>query len=143
MTGKAILHVKGQLASDAVRNGLGFCKINEGVIYAVEMTELAIIECLRALIPFSYLVESMSSQLASYPKPQMVGFMLECFVGYALVANLTQNNTYIKSRIKSFAGSLLEYVESENSLSEIFFPDHCCGPDVIYKHEKILYKLNS
>ncbi|KAI8819773.1 hypothetical protein BJ741DRAFT_157673 [Chytriomyces cf. hyalinus JEL632] len=39
MTGKAILLLKGQLASDAVRYGLGFCKISEGVIYAIEMVE--------------------------------------------------------------------------------------------------------
>lgn len=141
MTGKAVLHVKGQNASDAVRYGLGFCKINEGVIYAVEIGELAIIECLRSLIPFSNLVESMSSQLASYPKPQMVGFMLEYFVGYALVANVNRNNTDIKNRIKSFSGSLLEYIESDSSHNEIFFPDHCCGPDVVYKHQRIFYMI--
>ncbi|KAI8823940.1 hypothetical protein BJ741DRAFT_714992 [Chytriomyces cf. hyalinus JEL632] len=136
MTGKAILLVKGQLASDAVRWGLGFCKIEEGVIYAIEMVEDAIVECLRYLVPFSDVVETLASQLLRYPKPQMVGLMLEYLVAYALVANLHPGSV---NQIKTFTGSVVEYLTSSTAQYQVFFPDHCCGPDILFKDGSTLY----
>ncbi|KAJ3342997.1 hypothetical protein HDU83_005842 [Entophlyctis luteolus] len=136
MNGKAILHVKGQLASDAVRYGLGFCKIDQGIIYAIAMTEDAIVECLRYLVPFSDLVEALASQLLHYPKPPMIGIVMEYLVAYALVANLHPES---RSQIKTFPGTILEYLESSNVYNEVFFPDHCCGADIFYKDGSTMY----
>jgi len=136
MTGNASLHLNGQVASDAVRYGIGFCTIEEGIIRTVQIEEVAVIECLRYLIPFSDVVKTMASQLLSYPKPQMVGFMLEYLVGYAFVANFHPS---AKNQISTFTGSVTEYLNSDNSQHEVFFPDHCCGPDILYKHQGILY----
>ncbi|KAI8823917.1 hypothetical protein BJ741DRAFT_72026 [Chytriomyces cf. hyalinus JEL632] len=136
MTGKAILLVNGQLASDAVRWGLGFCKIEEGVIYAIEMVESAIVECLRYLVPFSDVVETLASQLLRYPKPQMVGLMLEYLVAYALVANHHPGSV---NQIKTFTGSMVEYLKSSTAQYQVFFPDHCCGPDILFKDGSTLY----
>jgi hypothetical protein len=136
VTGNASLHLNGQAASDAVRYGIGFCTIDEGIIRTVEIKEVAVIECLRYLIPFSDVVKTMASQLLSYPKPQMVGYMLEYLVGYAFVANF---NPSAKNQISTFTGSVTAYLNSDNSQHEVFFPDHCCGPDILYKHQGILY----
>ncbi|KAI8823942.1 hypothetical protein BJ741DRAFT_556790 [Chytriomyces cf. hyalinus JEL632] len=136
MTGKAILLVKGQLASDAVRYGLGFCKIKEGVIYAIEMVEDAIVECLRYLVPFSDVVETLASQLLRYPKPEMVGLMLEYLVAYALVADLHPGSV---NQIQTFTGSMEEYLKSSTAQYQVFFPDHCCGPDILFKDGNTLY----
>ncbi|KAJ3336155.1 hypothetical protein HDU83_009599, partial [Entophlyctis luteolus] len=136
MNGKAILHVKGQLASDAVRYGLGFCNIDQGIIYAIAISEDAIIECLRYLVPFSDLVETLASQLLRYPKPQMIGIMLEYLVAYALVANLHPES---RSQIKTFPGTIQEYLESDKAKYQVFFPDHCCGADIFYKDGSTFY----
>ncbi|KAJ3231478.1 hypothetical protein HDU78_007704 [Chytriomyces hyalinus] len=136
MSGKAKLFVREQVASDAVRYGLGFPKVTEGSIYAVELVEDAIFECLRCLVPFSDVADALASQLQSYPKPLMVGFMLEYLVAYAFVANLYPES---KDKINSFAGSMVEYLESNSVQYEVFFPDHCCGPDILFKDRNTLY----
>lgn len=136
ITGKASLHLNGQEASDAVRYGIGFCTIEEGIICTVEIQEVAVIECLRYLIPISDVAKTMALQLLSYPKPQMVGLMLEYLVGYAFVANL---NPSAENQISTFTGSFTGYLNSNNAQHEVFFPDHCCGPDILYKHGGILH----
>ena len=138
MTGSSTLRLKNQDASDAIRYGLGFCEINQGVISSVTITEIAVIECLRYLIPFSDVVFSIAKKIESAPKPQMVGYLLEYLVAYTLVSNLNPTNNEIKSQIKSSSDSLSAYISSglEN---EVFFPNHCCGPDIIYKHNLTIY----
>ncbi|KAJ3338383.1 hypothetical protein HDU83_008177, partial [Entophlyctis luteolus] len=135
MKGEVTLHVKGQLASDTVRYGLGFCNVVGGLIQSVELKELAIIECLRYLIPVSDLVPDICLQLASFPKPQMVGYVLEYLVGYALVAGLDINNAKM---LKSSHRDFTSYLQS-NYENEVLFPDHCCGPDVVYKYKGTVY----
>ncbi|KAJ3318837.1 hypothetical protein HDU76_000709 [Blyttiomyces sp. JEL0837] len=135
MTGKAILMVREQTASDTIRYGLGFCRIDQGIIYQVEIVEDAIIQCLGYLIPLTDLVPDLAEQLLSYPKPQMVGLMLEYLVAYAFVAN--KHNDFM-NHIKSFAGSIVEFLYS-NEPFDVFFPDHCCGPDIMIKHATTLY----
>ncbi|TPX42213.1 hypothetical protein CcCBS67573_g10526, partial [Chytriomyces confervae] len=132
----AKLFVREQVASDAVRYGLGFPKVTEGSIYAVELMEDAIFECLRCLVPFSEVADTLVSRLLSYPKLQMVGFMLEYLVAYAFVANLHPGS---KDKIKTFAGSMVEYLESSEVQYHVFFPDHCCGPDILFKDRNTLY----
>ncbi|KAJ3090134.1 hypothetical protein HK100_007540, partial [Physocladia obscura] len=135
MKGEVTLHVKDQLASDTVRYGLGFCNVVEGLIQSVELKELAIIECLRYLIPVSDLVPDICLQLASFPKPQMVGYVLEYLVGYALVAGLDQDKAKM---LKSTHGDFTSYLNS-NDENEVLFPDHCCGPDIVYKYQGTVY----
>ncbi|KAJ3369569.1 hypothetical protein HDU84_001545, partial [Entophlyctis sp. JEL0112] len=53
MTGKAVLEVKDQIASDMVQYGLGFCSVDSfGFIQSVRLKELAVVECLRYLSGF-------------------------------------------------------------------------------------------
>ncbi|KAJ3230321.1 hypothetical protein HDU78_008492, partial [Chytriomyces hyalinus] len=136
MSGKAKLMVQGQMASDAVRYGLGYCIITEGSIFAVELVEDAIIECLRYLVPFSDVAKTLVLRLQRCPMPQMVGFMLEYLVAYAFVANLYPKS---KHKIKTFAGSMAEYLQSNSAQYQVFFPDHCCGPDILFKDRNTLY----
>ncbi|KAI9341509.1 hypothetical protein BDR26DRAFT_918448 [Obelidium mucronatum] len=136
MSGKAVLHVKGQLASDAIRYGIGFCDIEEGVICAIEIEEAAVVECLRYLVPFSDLVETMASQLLRYPKPAMVDLMLEYLVAYGLVAKL---HPQFRNQIKTFVGTMSQYLKSSQAQYQVFFPDHCCGPDILFKDQNNVY----
>ncbi|KAI8823925.1 hypothetical protein BJ741DRAFT_72280 [Chytriomyces cf. hyalinus JEL632] len=136
MTGNATLEVHGQLASDAVRYGLGFCEVSKGRIFAVDIVEDAIVECLRYVVPFSDVVRILASQLLRYPKAQMVGLMLEYLVAYALVASLHPGSV---NQIKTFTGSMVEYLKSSTAQYQVFFPDHCCGPDILFKDGNTLY----
>ncbi|KAJ3377758.1 hypothetical protein HDU84_008248 [Entophlyctis sp. JEL0112] len=136
MTGEAVLDVTGQIASDMVQYGLGFCCVDSfGLIQSVQLKELAVVECLRYLVPVSDLIPDICLQLASFPKPQMVGYLLEYLVGYALVAGLDQAKA---NSLITKHGNLTLYLTSSNE-NEILFPDHCCGPDIIYKHQGTLY----
>ncbi|KAJ3332090.1 hypothetical protein HDU76_001297 [Blyttiomyces sp. JEL0837] len=135
MRGKAILAVENQNASDMVRYGIGFCAVDCGVIRFVTLEEAAIIECLRYLIPVSELIPDICKEMAVCPKPQMVGFLLEFLVAYALVAGLNLDNA---KKLKSTSSYLPNYLYS-NDESEVFFPDHCCGPDIVYKYRETVY----
>ncbi|TPX43074.1 hypothetical protein CcCBS67573_g10470, partial [Chytriomyces confervae] len=132
----AKLFEREQVASDAVRYGLGFPKVTEGSIYAIDLVEDAIFECLRCLVPFSDVADTLVSRLLRCPNPQMVGFMLEYLVAYAFVANLHPGS---KDKIKTFAGSMVEYLESNAVQYQVFFPDHSCGPDILFKDRNTLY----
>ncbi|KAJ3225185.1 hypothetical protein HDU78_010739, partial [Chytriomyces hyalinus] len=135
MTGKAKLLVKGQMGSDTVRYGLGFCDVSDGLIETVELKELAIVECLRHLVLVSELVPDICIQMATCPHPQMVGYVLEYLVGYALVAGLDKDKAKM---LKSTHGNLARYLKSSEE-NQILFPDHCCGPDVVYKYQGTVY----
>ncbi|KAJ3356663.1 hypothetical protein HDU83_000525 [Entophlyctis luteolus] len=124
MTGEAVLDVR----SDRIRHGA----IRS---WSVQLKELAVVECLRYLVPVSDLIPDICLQLASFPKPQMVGYLLEYLVGYALVAGLDQAKA---NSLITKHGNLTLYLTSSNE-NEILFPDHCCGPDIIYKHQGTLY----
>ncbi|KAJ3237188.1 hypothetical protein HDU78_004212 [Chytriomyces hyalinus] len=135
MKGEATLMVEGQVASDMVRYGLGFCTVVGGSIQSVELKELAIIECLRYIIPVSDLVPDICDQLASFPRPQLVDYVLECLVGYALVAGLDINRA---KTLKSTHGNLARYLKWKDE-NAVLFPDPFCGPDVVYKYEGTVY----
>ncbi|KAI8819776.1 hypothetical protein BJ741DRAFT_715877 [Chytriomyces cf. hyalinus JEL632] len=99
MTGKAILLLKGQLASDA-------CSI------------------------------LLSQLLESAKGSRWIGLMLEYLVAYALVANLHPGSV---NQIKTFTRSMVEYLKSSTAQYQVFFPDHCCGPDILFKDGNTLY----
>ncbi|TPX75516.1 hypothetical protein CcCBS67573_g03216 [Chytriomyces confervae] len=137
MKGEATLMVEGQVASDMVRYGLGFCTVVGGSIQSVELKELATIEYLRYIIPVSDLVPDICVQLASFPRPQMVEYVLECLVGYALVAGLDINRA---KTLKSTHGNFARYLNWKDE-NAVLFPDPFCGPDVVYKYEGTVYTV--
>ncbi|KAI9346100.1 hypothetical protein BDR26DRAFT_817945 [Obelidium mucronatum] len=127
-TGKGILHMQNNDASDAIQYGLGFCYVGNDMISFLTLEELAVVGCLRYLIPVSDIVSEICLQLASCPKPQMVGYILEYLVAYAFVVGLdpTKGKT-----LKSKYGDFLEYMTSQDE-DQVFFPDQCCGPDIVF-----------
>jgi hypothetical protein len=129
-TGKAVLNIYGQDASDGVRMGLGFCKVNNNAISSVEMVEPGVIYCLRFFIPFSTLAQEMVRQFKSYYPPEMAQCTLERLVGYALVSNI---NPHHKENMRvSTRENEISYL-TEGSENELFFPEYCCGPDILYR----------
>jgi hypothetical protein len=68
--------------------------------------------------------------MKSSPKAQMVGYLVEYFVAFALVANTSGIEAVKKIKVSQF--SIAHYLRL-NEPSQVCFPDHMCGPDVIYK----------
>ncbi|KAJ3117251.1 hypothetical protein HDU96_007402 [Phlyctochytrium bullatum] len=128
-SGKATLKLAGQDATETVRYGIGFCRVTSGIVSSVELQEHAIVACLRHLFPIRDLVIGICMQLASFPKPGMVGYILEFLVAAALVANL---NKECLETLMPYLGTLESYLSQERE-DLILFPDNCCGPDIIYK----------
>ena len=67
--------------------------------------------------------------MQSQPR-QMVGYLLEYLVAFALVANTSGDDTV--NRIRAWQGLADQYLWDCDS-SQVCFPDHMCGPDIIYK----------
>lgn len=131
LRGKLVLTVTDEDGAAAIRYGLGFGGVTEGMLREVEINELAVIECLRVFVPFSDLVLNFAKQISACPQPQMVGYLLEYLVAFALVANFS-NDADAVSRIyvtQKFCHEYLRFVDA----SQVCFPDHMCGPDIIYK----------
>ncbi|KAJ2986351.1 hypothetical protein HDV02_006760 [Globomyces sp. JEL0801] len=122
-----------EFGAAAIRYGLGFGEVTGGLLHSIEIQELAVIECLRYLLPFRYIVESFAERISSSPKPQIVGYLIEYLVAFALVANYSGPEA--AKNIKAFKGFVFQYLRSNDS-SEVCFPDHMCGPDIIYKCTK-------
>ena len=87
------------------------------------------------MIPFRDIVCRFTQTLTLSPKPQTAGYLLEYLVAFGLVANLTPKNLY---EMKPFKHSFPRYIQSGEP-NEIYFPNHCCGPDIAYKHNGFLY----
>ncbi|KAI8892222.1 hypothetical protein BC833DRAFT_533201 [Globomyces pollinis-pini] len=113
----------------AIRYGLGFGETNDEMLYTVEINELAVMESLRVFIPFSDIVMEFAKQISAYPKPRMVGYLLEYLVAFALVANFSEDDV---SRINVSQRVCDDYLNRDDN-SQVCFPDHMCGPDIIYK----------
>jgi len=122
--------LKDEFGAAAIRYGLGFGEATEGLLHSIEIQELAVIECLRYLFPFSYIVDSFAQRMKSSPNPQIVGYLMEYFVAFALVSNYSGADAATK--IKASKGFVFQYLRS-NDPSQVCFPDHMCGPDIIYK----------
>jgi hypothetical protein len=77
--------------------------------------------------------------MAAYAKPQMVGYLLEYLVAFALVAHLNNGNQEALQQISVSISTFAEYVGSPESPYAVLFPDSFCGPDIVYKHGCFLY----
>ncbi|KAI9318855.1 hypothetical protein BDR26DRAFT_913465 [Obelidium mucronatum] len=136
MKGIATLPVSNQDAAYACHYGLGFCITSESgsSISSLRLSELAVIDCLRYLIPFGDIVIKFAQKMASFPQPQMVGYFLEYLVAFALVANLNPGNEAVLRTICVSNASVADYCHLPNQPHFIMLPNHCCGPDIIYNH---------
>ncbi len=135
MNGEASLSLTNGDVSIAIQCGLGFCEIiHENVIIFVDIKELAVIDCLRSLIPFRDVIGHFTQTTALSPNPQTVGFMLEYLVAFGLIASLSPENLY---ETNPFKHSFANYIQSAKP-NEIYFPNHCCGPDIVYKHNDVI-----
>jgi hypothetical protein len=112
---------------------LGFGEVTKGLLHSIEIQELAVIECLRYLFPFTYIVQSFAQRIISSPKPQIVGYLMEYLVAFALVSNYSGVDA--ANIIKASKEFVFQYLRSNDS-SQVCFPDHMCGPDIIYKCTK-------
>ncbi|ORY51661.1 hypothetical protein BCR33DRAFT_752876 [Rhizoclosmatium globosum] len=135
--GSATFRVQNQQALDMIHYGFGFPQVIDGRIQTVELQELATVESLRRLIPVSDLVPDICVRLSTFPKPQCAGYVLEYLVGMALVMNLKAEAT---KNLKSTRGNLAAYLRVCDA-DEICFPDHCCGPDIVYKLGDVVYLI--
>jgi len=96
---------------------------------------LAVLHCLRGLIPFRDIIGCVAQDLSSAPNPQTVGYLLEYLFAFGLIARLNLKCLYEMTPSKR---SFRDYISSATP-NEIFFPNHCCGPDIVYKHDGVLY----
>ncbi|OAJ39370.1 hypothetical protein BDEG_23223 [Batrachochytrium dendrobatidis JEL423] len=130
--GKMYLKVTDNDGATAILYGLGFGQTVDGTISSIEIQELAVIECLCYFFPFAHTVKSLYQKIGSYPNPnpQTVGYLAEYLVAFALVANYSGPDAAnsIKASRDSASGYLL-FGDSD----QVCFPDHMCGPDIIYK----------
>ncbi|OAJ38811.1 hypothetical protein BDEG_22715 [Batrachochytrium dendrobatidis JEL423] len=130
--GKMHLKVTDNDGANAIRYGLGFGQTIDGTISFIEIQELAVIECLRYFLPFAHTVKSLYQRIGSYPNPnpQTVGYLVEYLVAFALVANHSGSDA--ANSIKASRDSASSYLLFGDS-DQVCFPDHMCGPDIIYK----------
>ncbi|RKP20084.1 hypothetical protein ROZALSC1DRAFT_13153 [Rozella allomycis CSF55] len=135
MFGQAFLQLQGQDASDAILYGLGFGEVSNNTIDGVRIDELAIMECLRYLMPFNEIVASLAERIASSPKAQMIDYLVEYLVAFALVANTSGLD--VARNIKITHRSVADYLRV-NDANQVSFPDPMCGADVIYKCVKTM-----
>jgi len=134
MKGVATLYVKDADASKAIEGGLGFCEKKNIFFSSLVLKELAVIDCLRSLIPFHDIVVCIALRLCSVPKPQWVCYTLKYLVAFGLVAKLNPNKLH---ELKPSKFSFPQYIEFAEP-NEIYFPNDSCGPDIVYKHNGIL-----
>ncbi|KAK5670239.1 hypothetical protein QVD99_003254 [Batrachochytrium dendrobatidis] len=126
------LKVTGNDAATAIRYGLGFVQTVDGTISSIEIQELAVIECLCYFLPFAHTVKSLYQRIGLYPNPnpQTVGYLVEYLVAFALVANYSGSDA--ANSIKASRDSASSYLLFGDS-DQVYFPNHMCGPDIIYK----------
>jgi hypothetical protein len=130
LKGKFRFRITDDNGAAAIRYGLGFGDVSGGILKEIEIQEQAVVECLRCFIPFADIVKRFAQRMVECPKPQMVGYLLEYLVAFALVANYS--GTTAVNSIKVSQDLPYLYIQYGNS-SQVCFPDHMCGPDIIYK----------
>jgi hypothetical protein len=131
--GEFSLAVSNDEGAAAIRYGLGFGRVSGGILQQIEIQELAVVECLRYFIPFADIVKTLALRMTECTKPQMVGYLLEYLVSFALVANYSGESA--ANSIKAWQGAPYMYFQSDDS-TQVFFPDHMCGPDIMYTCKK-------
>ena len=117
----------------AIRYGLGFGEVTGGLLHSIEIQELAVVECLRYFFPFTYIIKGFAQRIISSPRPQIVGYLMEYLVAFALVSKFS--GVEAANIIKSSQALAFQYLRTNDS-SQVCFPDHMCGPDIIYKCTK-------
>lgn len=135
LTGKLRIILKNGDGAAAIRYGIAYGECFENRLRSVVINEAAVIESLRLLIPFSDMVLSFTKNMSQAVNPQTVGYLLEYLVAFALVANYADDEN-ILSKISAWQHSPYLYLLQEGSDSHVLFPDHMCGPDIIYKCHK-------
>ena len=128
-----IIRVSDDEGAAAIRYGFGFGVTLGGILQQLVIQETAVVECLRNFIPFATPVKSFAQNMAACPKPQMVGYLLEYLVSFALVANYSGIDIANKIQVSQNPPNL--YLDAALN-GEVCFPDHMCGPDIIYRCEK-------
>ena len=130
LKGRLCFRVTDDDGAAAIRYGLGFGSVTDSILQEIELQEQAVVECLRYFIPFADIVKTFVQRIAECVKPQMVGYLLEYLVSFALVANNSGDN--VASEVKACQTSPALYLRYGKT-NEVCFPDHMCGPDIIYK----------
>jgi hypothetical protein len=130
LNGKLQFTVDDEEGTAAIQYGLGFGEVRGGILKQIEIQELAVVECLRYFVPFADLVKTFVQRIAYCPKPQMVGYLLEYLVSFALVANHSGESAV--NNVKAWQ-NLADYYLRDGKANQVCFPDHMCGPDIIYK----------
>ena len=131
LKGKLRFTVTGDDGAAAIRYGFGFGRVGYGLLKQIEIQEQAVVECLRYFIPFADIVKAFVQRISECPKPQMVGYLLEYLVSLALVAN--HSGETVANSIKPWQEFSSSYIQPGDG---VCFPDHMCGPDIIYKCAK-------
>ena len=130
LKGKLRFRITDDNGAAAIRYGLGFGDVSGGVLKEIEIREQAVVECLRYFIPFADIVKSFAQRIVECPKSQMVGYLLEYLVSFALVANHSGKTE--ANSIKVWQDLPYLYFQYGDT-TQVCFPDHMCGPDIIYK----------
>ena len=130
LKGRYCFRVSDDNGAAAIRYGLGFGDVTSGILKEIEVQELAVVECLRYFIPFANLVKTFALKIAECPKPQMVGYLLEYLVSFAMVVNYSGDSA--ANNVKAWQDLPYLYLRGGDK-TEVCFPDHMCGPDIIYK----------
>ena len=130
LKGKLRFRITDDNGAAAIGYGLGFGDVSGGILKEIEIQEQAVVECLRYFIPFADIVKSFAQRIVECPKPQMVGYLLEYLVSFALVAN--HSDKAAANSIKVWQDLPYLYFQYGEA-NEVCFPDHMCGPDIIYK----------
>ncbi|KAJ3122181.1 hypothetical protein HK098_003059 [Nowakowskiella sp. JEL0407] len=139
-SGYACLDARDQLAADAIFYGVGFATILNGAIQgSVSSAKLSIFECLRSIIPFSDVVYGLCKQMKTCGNAQMVGYILDYLVAFVLIANLNQGEESVMRNIKPATNFECYFDTPLDKRNEVFFPDHFCGPAIIYRHHKTVH----
>jgi hypothetical protein len=127
LKGELLLQLTNADAATAIRYGLGFGRAIGGLPNAFAVQEPAIVECLRYFIPFRFVVENLLQSIIACSKPQMVGYLMEYLVSFALVSNYSglDPSTVINKPVSQN----LSFTDE----SQVCLPDALCGPDIIYK----------
>ena len=128
--GSVVLDLTDEASAAAIRYGLGFGEVSEGMLHAIKIEELAVVECLRYMVPFSYIIDGFAQRMNSCPNPQTVGYLLDYLVAFALVSQFSGKKAAMS--INSSHSLASQYLRTSD-VSQVYFPDHMCGPDIIYK----------
>ena len=77
------------------------------------------IECLRYFIPFKHMIKAFAQKIAECPKPQMVGYLVEYLVAFALVAK-TSGTAISNNKVKACQDLIDVYLRNEILLTFVF-----------------------